>query len=277
MVLDRRAGSRCVAFRNGKVVHSAYWRLPDFASITECELHAIEQGVKWVIRNAQNGECWQTFTDSQAALNILNCRARTQKWEKARQITLLLKGNTDRVRLHWVPGHSEVEGNEIADQLATSGGNLAEVNAEGCVSGRTLARYLKEQQRIAIRFWWSTERTRLGTAIKEFFFCAYHASLWIHREVTPAASAIVFGRAMTPALRFRCGLAPSPECSCGAAVGDIRHYLRSCPFLEPARERIPGGVPNHLYKIITDLKRRKAFNRLCKSIMEHLDALHRHV
>ncbi|KAF4730129.1 hypothetical protein FOZ62_026602, partial [Perkinsus olseni] len=73
--------------------------------------------------------------------------------------------------------------------LAAQGGSLSEVNAEGCVSGRTLSRYLKEQMRIATRFWWSDERAKLGTAIKEFFFCVSHASLWIRREVTPAASA----------------------------------------------------------------------------------------
>ncbi|KAF4680934.1 hypothetical protein FOZ60_012771 [Perkinsus olseni] len=189
---------------SGVQVHSASWRLPSYSSITECELHAVEQAARWVI----------------AVLRILASRARTQKWEKARQIAILLRGLTELVRLHWVPGHSEVEGNEV--------------NAEGCVSGRTLTRYLKEQMRIATRFWWSDERAKLRTAIKEFFSCVSHASLWIRREVTPAASA-------------------------------------SCPFLAPARKRVAGGIPFHLYRIVTDLKRRKAFNRLMKAIMKHLD------
>ncbi|KAF4689749.1 hypothetical protein FOZ60_001176 [Perkinsus olseni] len=124
--------------------------------------------------------------------------------------------------------------------------------------------------RIATRFWWSDERAKLGTAIKEFF-CVSHASLWIRGEVTPAASAVMFGRAMSTAYRSRCDLATSPECGCGSPIGDFRHYLQSCPFLAPARKRVAGLIPFHLYRIVTDLKRREAFNRLMKAIMEHLD------
>ncbi|KAF4709246.1 hypothetical protein FOZ62_023022 [Perkinsus olseni] len=97
------------------------------------------------------------------------------------------------VRLHWVLGHSGVEGNEgneVASQLAAQGGSLSEPSGEA----RTLTRYLKERMRIATRFRWSVERSRLAlTAIKDVFFCASRTPLWIHREVTRAASAVVFG------------------------------------------------------------------------------------
>ncbi|KAF4749449.1 hypothetical protein FOZ63_019313, partial [Perkinsus olseni] len=132
VVLDRRAGAGCVVFCKGVQVHSAFWRLPSYSSITECELHAVEQAARWVTSNAIAGESWEIFTDSQAVLRILASRARTQKWEKARQIAILLRGLTGIVRFHWVPGHSEVGGNEVADQLAAQGGSLSEVNAEGC-------------------------------------------------------------------------------------------------------------------------------------------------
>ncbi|KAF4758713.1 hypothetical protein FOZ63_006054 [Perkinsus olseni] len=99
--------------------------------------------------------------------------------------------HTDVVRLHWVSEHPDVEGSEIDDQLAAQGGSLSEVNAEGCVSGRTLTRYLKE--RMAACSWWSDERARLGTAIKVFFFCVSHTSPSIRRQVTAAARAVVLG------------------------------------------------------------------------------------
>ncbi|KAF4661367.1 hypothetical protein FOL47_006728 [Perkinsus chesapeaki] len=41
---------------------------------------------------------------------------------------------------------------------------------------------------------------------------------------------------------------------------------------EHARKRVKGGVPYHFYKMVVDLKRRKAFNRLFAALMQHLDA-----
>ncbi|KAF4680692.1 hypothetical protein FOZ60_013109, partial [Perkinsus olseni] len=68
------------------------------------------------------------------------------------------------------------------------------------------------------------------------------------REVTSAASAVVFGRAMTPAHRFRCDEATSPG--------------RGWPGEYPS-------ISTGLWR--TERKHRKAFNRLMKAIMEHLD------
>ncbi|KAF4685793.1 hypothetical protein FOZ62_006073, partial [Perkinsus olseni] len=120
---------------------------------------------------------------------------------------------------------------------------------------------------------WSDGQARLGAATKEFFFCVSHASLWIRGEVTPAASAIASGRVMTPAHRSRCTLASFSERGNCAPVEDFGQYLQSCPPLTPARKAVAGGVPYHLYKMVTDLKRRKESNRLMKAIMEHPDAL----
>ncbi|EER14916.1 hypothetical protein Pmar_PMAR003833 [Perkinsus marinus ATCC 50983] len=77
------------------------------------------------------------------------------------------------------------------------------------------------------------KRAGLGTCVNDFFYCASHARLWSRGEVTPAGSAVVF---------------------------------------EHARKRVKGGVPYHFYKMVVDLKRRKAFNRLFLALMQHLDA-----
>ncbi|KAF4680695.1 hypothetical protein FOZ60_013112 [Perkinsus olseni] len=62
-----------------------------------------------------------------------------------------------------------------------------------------------------------------------------------------------------------------PGVTRGVPIGDFRHYPQSRPFLAPAQKRVAGGIPFHLYRIVADLKHRKAFNRLMKAIMEHLD------
>ncbi|KAF4673852.1 hypothetical protein FOZ60_001506, partial [Perkinsus olseni] len=274
VVKDVKTGAAMVVHRGGVEVHSNFWKLSPYATITDCELLGVLEAVRWIISKAGD-ENWEIFTDSQAVLKILSSRTSTARWDKARQIHLSLSEIPDRVSQRWVPGHRSISANERADEPAAKGASMREVSAlspQGPHTVRTLRRYQIEAGRLSLRKWWSDKRASLGTSVNDFFYCASHARLWIRGEVTAASSAVVFGRAPTPAHLYRCGVVNSPECDCRAPVGNTRHYLPSCPLLEQARKKVKGGVPYHLYKLVVDLRRRKSFNQLCSALMQYLDA-----
>ncbi|KAF4667488.1 hypothetical protein FOL47_003566, partial [Perkinsus chesapeaki] len=56
------------------------------------------------------------------------------------------------------------------------------------------------------------------------------------------------------------------------SVRTLRRYQAEAGLLSLRKKRVKGGVPYHFYKMVVDLKRRKAFNRLFEAMMQHLDA-----
>ena len=70
------------------------------------------------------------FTDSQSALEALeNQQSRNEEIQRlAQSIDSLHKSHKVNIMLQWVPGHSDVKGNEIADKLAKKGASKEQPN-----------------------------------------------------------------------------------------------------------------------------------------------------
>jgi ribonuclease HI len=139
----KASNSTGAIFTNGSRMDSGYvgcsvvWRQPNGEwrkekyhlgkrkEIYDAELYAISEAVTLVIRrNIRTREDIKTihiYTDSTAALNHLkNPNPAPGQWivRKIVEVESMLKELGYQVEFHWVPGHIEIKGNEIADKTA---------------------------------------------------------------------------------------------------------------------------------------------------------------
>lgn len=103
---------------------SKSYRLPDHSSVFQAELLAILQACKELGSVSNPNQNIAIFTDSQAAIKALDSAATTSKLVGRCRDELARLVGRHKVTLHWVPGHRNIEGNELADELARRGSAL---------------------------------------------------------------------------------------------------------------------------------------------------------
>lgn len=195
------------------------------------------------------------FTDNQAAIQACAHPRRSSGQQILRNIAIQIENlrlAAWRVRIHWIPGHMGVHGNERADilaKLAASAYGPAEavIFLSGC---RTKLREL------AAKRWkeeWASSNS--GAHLRELFPEPTKEIFAIHDSLRRAASSVLV-QMQTGKIGLPAYLAALPQwreqalennplrnpsrCTCDQGTMNTQHILFSCPHFTELRHRILG-------------------------------------
>lgn len=126
------------------VNHKISQNIGDNMSIFDGELEAITQAIEYASRISVPNHHYDVFSDSQSALSRLQIQS--DQPGQACQLRCIIASTKIRekgssISLHWVPGHSEIKGNMMADKTAKE--------ASKSLPQRNLTSFAKIKQNIA--------------------------------------------------------------------------------------------------------------------------------
>ena len=216
-----------------------------WATSYSAETFALLHALEWCISHSKtcNFDSITFFSDSLSVLSTLSTPLPylTPKSLSNTQSLLNSLSQSKVVHVQWIPGHSSLPGNDLADSLAKAGASLDPSNIS--VSLTPLI---------------SSQRLSLYTSWRRSF----QSGFFQHQIPTVSPEELTLPRSARCALsRLRCnghstllnsylhrvGRAETPSCSnCGSEPQDLSHLVLDCPVLDPLRRAIFGHTPSLL-------------------------------
>ena len=160
-VIDGHAGAG--VFCSSLGIESSF-SLGKFCTIFQAEVFALIKCAELSLeRNVSNSKIF-ICSDSQAAIKaIANPMSESKLITECKNKLLELSDRSNSISLTWVPGHSSIDGNEIADKLAKNGADGLFTGPEPALglSFNMYSTWLKESNRNEhIRLWNNTSGCR---------------------------------------------------------------------------------------------------------------------
>jgi ribonuclease HI len=209
----------------------------------QCELLAIKEAAQTVEDLNLTYESIKIFTDSQASIKSLNAtetrsRMIVECWEALNRV-----GQSNLLAIEWVPSHSGVTGNEIADSLAKQALSMTTYDRNVYISKTVVTESLKRWADNESRTAWRNSR---GSILAK--------NLWGDRDFNKSKTflnfrkyeirmltGIITGHMMLRKHARRLGLAQSSNCrGCNVEEETVAHILCDCPVVRTKRLKYLG-------------------------------------
>ena len=115
---------------NGSYFEHSSTSLGAYPTVFQAELYAISMACS-ALRSSPTPLHTSIHSDSQAALMALSSTIIISATvSQCIEDLTLAAANCNSLALHWVPGHSDIEGNDLADALTRSGSSLTHIGPE---------------------------------------------------------------------------------------------------------------------------------------------------
>jgi ribonuclease HI len=222
-------------------------RLPDYCSVYQAEVIAIEEALTWLKHNVISSKDITIYVDSQAAIRSLESVSLTSRVALSCLSSLNEMGEHFNIQLIWVPGHSDVKGNCRADELARHGTTL-QLLPERANLGRPISALKLALRNEAIAStnarWANTLTCRIARQVWPKLDSERTNSLIsLRRGTVGTVVGVLTGHCLFGEHAKRLGLEANDFCrSCMDEEEEetVAHFLCSCPALALRRNKHLG-------------------------------------
>lgn len=191
------------------------------------------------------------FSDSQSAIGILTLGwTATSHKHSVRDIKMSmieLQQNNINVDIKWTPGHADIKGNNIADELAKEAALEAEKFPED--SQEITAGDFKNLARVSCgmkwqRRWDASEtgrhlydfRPQVSLSLPDYMFMSYITEKKVISQLRTGFSSLNY-------YKHKVGLQESPNCICGETE-TVDHFICNCELYELQRQKLSVRAKN---------------------------------
>ena len=211
-------------------------------SILLGELVAILSVMEHILTNSHqiDREEISIFCDSQTAVGILTLNWTSNHYQdvikRIKEAMSTLKSRGWKIEIVWTPGHSEVEGNEVADRLAKE----AAVEAKDLEEETSVVTVqdIKRHARASIWSKWQ-QRWDIGEFGRDFYLCKPFLDSnprldFPNTRMFKQILQLRTGYSILNDYRHKLGQCESGLCECGQ-METVQHYLLQCQLYEEER------------------------------------------
>ncbi|XP_015178751.1 PREDICTED: uncharacterized protein LOC107067612 [Polistes dominula] len=231
------------------------YTLTGTASVLQTELFAIRAYAHSILERGYYDKHIYICSDSHAALRLVHSTVVKSGLVKDCVDLLTLPSRVNRVKLLWVPGHSGVQGNERAHELARLGASRHDPTnrCHISVSGGLMRRRTKK---------WATDRFKdlwvqgSGMRHTKALFSGPSEKLGtelinLDRAQWRLVVGLVTGHWHLRKHLTRLGLAQDSVCSrCGEEEDTTLHLITQCVGLTDVRNDVLGNTANNIFDLV---------------------------